>query len=407
MRGPMSPGTSVDVVVVGAGPAGSRTAQLLASEGLRVTLLEEHAEVGRPVACAGLLSNRVADLLGERLAVLNRVGGARIHAPSGRVLYFDAGIPRADVVDRAAFDQALARKAIDAGARLLMQRRVLGVSASASGCVLRTRDLSMEGSAVEEVRCAAVVGADGPASVVRRSLGIPRPRNRLTAYQVALSTPRAMDTASVDLYAGHDVAPGFFAWVVPLGERSCLAGLASEPGGMSPKDRLERVMSKGPMAGLLEGSQPVAFHAGTIPLGPINRPVADGAVLVGDSAGQCKATSGGGVYPGLVAARHATDALVSGLGSGDLSSKALMAYPRAFDREVGGELRKAARLRRSFRAMSDRMVDDLVAALDDPELLDVIVREGDIEFPSRLVTTLLRRSPKLLRLAGPLLRGFF
>lgn len=396
-----------DVVVVGAGPAGSRTAQLLASAGLRVMVLEEHAEVGRPVACAGLLSNRVTDLLGERVAVLNRVSGARIHAPSGRVLEFDAGAPRADVVDRAAFDQALARGAVGSGARLLLQRRVLGVAASASGCTLRVRDLSLGGSAVEELGCAAVVGADGPASVVRRSLGIPRPRNRLTAYQVALSSPRAMDTAFVDLYSGHDVAPGFFAWVVPTDERSCLAGLASEPGGMSPKERLERVMSRGPMAELVRGSQPVGFHAGTIPLGPINRPVADGAVLVGDAAGQCKATSGGGVYPSLLAARHATDALVAGLTSGDLSARSLMAYPRAFDREVGGELRKAARLRRSFRAMSDRMVDDLVVALDDPELLDVIVREGDIEFPSRLVTALLRRSPKLLRLAGPLLRGFF
>ena len=84
-----------------------------------------------------------------------------------------------------------------------------------------------------------------------------------------------------------------------------------------------------------------------------------------------------------------------------------MAYPRAFDAEVGVELARAARLRRSFRAMSDRMVDDLVVALDDPELVETIESEGDIEFPSRLVRTLLRRSPRLVRLAGPLLRGFF
>jgi flavin-dependent dehydrogenase len=108
-----------------------------------------------------------------------------------------------------------------------------------------------------------------------------------------------------------------------------------------------------------------------------------------------------------VAAKHASAALVRGLENGDLSARCLSSYSKAFDNDVGAELRKAARLRRSFRTMSDKMVDDLIEALDDPELIDTIVTEGDIEAPSRLVRALLRRSPRLVRLAGPLLRGFF
>jgi hypothetical protein len=84
-----------------------------------------------------------------------------------------------------------------------------------------------------------------------------------------------------------------------------------------------------------------------------------------------------------------------------------MAYPREFDRVVGSELRRAARLRRSYRAMSEKLVNKLLEAVDDPELLDIIVREGDIDFPSKLVRALLHKSPSLLRTAGPLLRGFF
>jgi flavin-dependent dehydrogenase len=323
------------------------------------------------------------------------------------VLSFDAGRPRATVVDRAAFDQTLARQAVDAGAQLHVDSRVVEVRASSSGCSLMVRDRSSPGAHLEELVSRAIVGADGPSSLVRRSLGLSRPRHKLIGYQVAFSTKEPITTDQVDLFAGRDVAPGFFAWVVPRDDRSGLLGLASEPGGMHPKARLEAFMASGALDGILPRVQITAHHAGAIPLGPVHRPVADRVVLVGDAAAQAKATSGGGVYPGLVAARHAAGTLVRAHEEGDLSERNLMSYPRSFDGEVGAELARAARLRRSFRAMSDRMVDDLVQALDDPELVDTIVQEGDIEFPSRLVRSLLRRSPRLVRLAGPLLRGFF
>lgn len=407
MWSPMTPGGTLDVAVVGAGPAGTRTARLLADAGLSVTVLEEHPEVGRPVQCAGLLSERVFQELGGEVAVLNAVSGARIHSPSGHVLAFDSGRPRASVVDRTAFDQVLARQAVDAGAQLCLDNRVLEVRASPSGCSLRVRDRSSPGDAVRELVCRAIVGADGPSSLVRRSLGLPRPRHKLVGYQVAFASPGPIATDHVDLFAGRDVAPGFFAWVVPRGEHEGLLGLASEPGGMHPKERLEAFMASETVGELLPGIQVTAHHAGAIPLGPVHRPVADRVVLVGDAAAQAKATSGGGVYPALVAARHAAAALVRAHEEGDLSGRNLMSYPGDFDEELGVELARAARLRRSFRAMSDRMVDDLIQAIDDPELLDTIVSEGDIEFPSRLVRSLLRRSPRLVRLAGPLFRGFF
>jgi geranylgeranyl reductase family protein len=403
----MTRGGTLDVAVVGAGPAGTRTARFLAEAGLSVVVLEEHPEVGVPVQCAGLMSDRVFQELGEEPAVLNSVSGARIHAPSGHSISFDAGAPRAKVVDRTAFDQVLAARATDAGATLQLGNRVLEARTSHAGCSLRVRDTMSPGSGMEELVCRAIVGADGPSSLVRSSLGLPRPRHKLIGYQVAFSSPRPVPTDHVDLFAGRDVAPGFFAWVIPRDDHSGLLGLASEPGGMPPKARLEAFMVRPTIRELLPGIEPTAAHAGAIPLGPIPRPVSDRAVLVGDAAAQAKATSGGGVYPGLVAARHASEALLTAMEEGDLSARALAAYPKAFDREVGTELVRAARLRRSFRAMSDRMVDDLILALDDPELLDTIVSEGDIEFPSRLVRALLRRSPRLVRLAGPLLRGFF
>jgi geranylgeranyl reductase family protein len=404
----MATGETVDVAVVGAGPAGCRTAELLAAEGLDVTIIEEHREVGRPVQCAGLFSNRVFELLGRDVAVQNEVSGARVHAPDGRVVAFDAGKPRAKVVDRAAFDRALAVSAVRRGAVVRLGCRVTGHEVRREGPVVTYRDLTEpSGAGPKELRCAAVVGADGPGSVVRRSAGIARPRHTLTGFQLRFATRDPIDTDVVDLFGGRDLAPGFFAWVIPLHDRGGLVGLAAEPGGLSPMARLTKFIQSKRFEDHFPRIEAISAHAGTIPIGPIHRPVADATVLVGDAAAQAKATSGGGVFPALEAARLASETLVRALGENDVTAGNLSTYHKEFDREVGAELRRAARLRRSYRAMSDKMVNKLLEAVDDPELLRLVVLEGDIDFPSKLVRSLLQRSPSLLRLAGPLLKGFF
>ncbi len=307
----MSPGSTLDVAVVGAGPAGSRTAELLSAAGLEVTVLEEHREIGHPVQCAGLFSRRVFDLLGDEVAVENRVSGARVHAPDGRVVAFDAGQTRALVVDRAAFDRHLAETAVREGADLRVGCRVLRVRSSNAGCTLEVLDRAQpKGTAREEVRCRLVVGADGPGSAVRRSTGIPTPKQHLTAFQYRFATRKAMDPSTVDLFGGREIAPGFFAWVIPLGEHQGLVGLAAEPGGHSPRARLDALIRRPAFRASFPDIQPISAHAGIIPLGPIHRPIADGVVLVGDAAAQAKATSGGGVYPALEASGMASRTIV-------------------------------------------------------------------------------------------------
>ncbi len=401
----MTSAGALDVVVVGAGPAGSRTAELLARAGLDVLVLEEHREVGRPMQCAGLISTRAADLLGEELAVENHVSGASVHGPAGRVVAFDAGRTRAHVVDRAAFDHELAARAARAGARIRLGARAVGVRAGAEGCEVEVRDGHAAASR-ELLECRVVVGADGPGSLVRRAVGLRRPREFLQGFEARLATPHGIDTTAVHLFAGRDTAPGFFAWAVPVGEYELLAGVACERGPVSARARLERLLRDPRFMGEFRGLEPLAYYAGTIPVGPLARPVADGAVLVGDAAAQPKGTSGGGVYPALEAAGAAAAAIVDSLERGEPTARALGAYPRAFNERVGAELKRAARLRRSYAAMSDALVDELLAAVDDPELLRLIVVEGDIDFPSKLVKSLLHKSPSLLKLAGPVLKGF-
>src|SRR2546425_9169607 len=109
-----------DVIVAGAGPAGSATARDTARAGLRVLLLEEHREVGRPVQCSGFVSPRTLDLAGVAPAdvVLEAVRGAWVHGPAGARLRLGGGRIYAYAMDRMRFGQLLAGQAEDAGAEL-------------------------------------------------------------------------------------------------------------------------------------------------------------------------------------------------------------------------------------------------------------------------------------------------
>ena len=115
-----------DVAVVGAGPAGSRTARDLAARGFRVKLFEEHRAVGVPSHCSGLISLRTLQEseIGDE-AIIHRVTGAFIHTQRGSEVALGGGVTRAVAIDRVRWDQTLCEQAQAAGAELV-RARVIG-----------------------------------------------------------------------------------------------------------------------------------------------------------------------------------------------------------------------------------------------------------------------------------------
>ena len=147
-----------DAVVVGAGPAGSTAAAGIAQGGFRVLLREEHADIGIPLHCSGLVTPRALEeaAVGEDL-VHNRVVGAHIYAPSGRRLILGDGQTRALVIDRVGLDRALVAKAQEQGAELAMEATVVAVERDAKGIAVT---VDRRGTSTT-VRTRLLVGADG------------------------------------------------------------------------------------------------------------------------------------------------------------------------------------------------------------------------------------------------------
>jgi len=292
-----------DVVVVGAGPAGSLAARAAAEGGATTLLVDHRPELGHPVQCGEFVPapEELADLFGCRAlidrayaipesTVLRSTRTMACVSPFGHVFRFPLA---GSTVSRRAFDKALAFRAEGAGAELRFPLGVTGV-----------RDDVVEGAGGLRVRAKVVVGADGPISTVGRSVGF-APRREL--FRMITATVDGPLDEQIDIFFGH-VAPGGYAWRFPRAHDANVGlGVAELPPGRSLGGLLARFLSE---QGLGVARAPTTWW---VPVGPPPASLVRGrALLAGDAANLVMATNGGGIptamlsgwLAGAAAARH-------------------------------------------------------------------------------------------------------
>lgn len=379
-----------DAIVVGAGPAGSQTARLLAQRGHRVLVLEEHAAVGTPVHCSGFVTPRTLTEAGvSQDVVLNAIRGAVIYSPGGRALALGGDKVRALVVDRCAFDRRVAEGAQAAGAEVRLGARVVDLAWTEGGAEVA----AVQRRALAGYRARLVVGADGVRSRVARSIG--RASGEMIWCMSAEVRLAGHPSDMVRVYVGRELAPGWFGWSIPLGSGRARIGIGGVmgPGAPKPRHLFNALLRSYPSH--FSGLEVESFGGGFIPLYGRARSYGDRVLLVGDAALQAKPTSGGGIYPGLVAARHAAIVADQALRRDRLSAAALAGYEEGWREELGQELARGADVRRAFLALSDAGLDRLVAVFDQPFLRPLIQQHGDIDYPSRMFARLWAATPLL------------
>jgi len=383
------------VLVVGAGPAGSTVAHRLAAEGHGVLVLEEHARVGLPVQCAGLVSQRVLDLAGSSEFVRTSVRGATVFGPSLGSVAFRAPDARAFVIDRSGLDIHLADRAARAGARFRTASRFDGIVRRGPGAtVVRTTDA--DGNR-EEIAARLVVGADGVSSAVARAFRLRRPVEILPAFEAEFPKSPG-DPEQVEVYFGRSFAPGLFGWWIPDGAGGARVGVAADADGTSARVYFDRLLDYLARRFGERLANPTAYLVSGIPIGAVPRTHGDGVLLVGDAAAQVKPLSGGGIFTGMRCAEILAGVAHDALRANDLSETRLAEYDRRWRGELGEEFRRALYLRRLFTRLTDADLDGIVAALQGAELAATIVAFGDIDFPTHVARRLLRQSPSLVRL---------
>ena len=296
-----------DVVIVGAGPAGSTAARLCAKRGLK-TLLIEKEQLPRYKPCGGCLSPRVLRELDVdiRGVIENTVYEAKFTFQLKNPFSIVSPNPVAYLVMRDSFDHLLCRKAQEGGADLYEGRRVIGFQQDAEGV-----DVSINGG--ESVRCCYFVGADGARSIVARSLH----RGMVKRTGMALEgegrlTPeirRRWSFVHLDLNA----VPFGYGWIFPKGNLVSIGIGALFPSkGVKLRSRFERFIGS---VGYIRGVriEKASFYPPATFSGD-DLPVSRGRVLlVGDAANLTDPMTGEGIYYAVRSGQMAAEAIVKAL----------------------------------------------------------------------------------------------
>ena len=372
----------IDVLVVGGGPAGLYAAECLARRGVSTLVCEEHASIGAPVHCTGILANDSFDSLGlPREATLNTLTTAQFVSPSGLRIPYSTASPLASVIDRVAFDQALARRTEAAGAKLMVGTRVSAVEHGPTSVRALVGD--------SWISARLLIMACGANYAFQRRLGLGLPRGYLHTAQRELV---ARCPGDVELHFGHDIAPGGFAWAVPIVRDS---GTYVRVGVMTSSDPLggySRMLARvAETWGIEDTGEPPRQKI--LPLGTIDRTYADRTLVIGDAAGLVKPTTGGGIHYSILSAELAARVAVGALERNRLDAAALAVYERAWRDQLGEEFAEQRSLRDLVTRLSDREIDSFFELARTDGVMPIVRRTVQFNHHRHLIRALLRHPP--------------
>lgn len=347
-----------DVIVVGAGPAGSIAAKTLAEHGLSVLLIEKRQEIGEPVRCAEAIDVKSLSRFMEPDPrwICAKIRRAKMYSPSGSCLEFrgeDKDV--AYILERKLFDRDLARMAARAGADVYTKTQATGLlveNGQVTGIVGKHMGDDFE------VKSRVVVAADGVESRVARWAGLNTTVRREdigTCAQYHLVHP-SVEKDCFEFYFGRKHAPGGYAWVFPKGEGEANVGLGasmSGPGCDNAHTCLKRfILWRFPGASVLQ-----AMAGGVTITGKPSRLSSGGIVLAGDAGRLSDPVTGEGIINGMISGELAGNVIADAISRGDVSADALLPYDRAVSKCLGPVLDRNYRLKNFLMSTSDVRVD--------------------------------------------------
>ena len=389
-----------DVVIVGSGPAGSVTARFAAEAGAKVLVIERRREVGVPVLCGEGISRKIDKwhmLEGTRW-IAGRMDGARIYSPDRTCVTLSAeraGNETGYVVYRDIFDQELARLAMKAGAKFMMNTKATGLikdEEKIKGVKAKHFDDDFE------IKADIVVGADGVESKVGQWAGIDttlKPKDLETCCQYTLSNIDCKD-AYCEFYLGREIAPGGYVWVFPKGKDVANVGigiLASLSESGLAKKLLDRFIEKDPR---LKNAEPLRFLAGAVPVSNPVETVRDNFILIGDAARHVDPITGGGLTHCLEGGKIAGETIGRAIKEQNFSKEFLNTYEEGWKNAFGQKIERNYIVKEIMLDMDDKTFNMIAHSLKDIKF-DEISTLG-------LVKEVAKRHPTLMVKLLPLLK---
>ncbi|MCX8163473.1 MAG: NAD(P)/FAD-dependent oxidoreductase [Candidatus Micrarchaeota archaeon] len=264
----------IDVHVIGAGPAGLYAAIQGAKNSLNVLVSEEHKKIGLPVHCSGLISASGLEQLNKivkyRNIIKNEIKCAKIYSRNNS-MELCYNYPKAYVVDRKEIDYQAYEFAIEQGVKIENKKI----------------------SQIQDLKSCNIVGADGPISTIAKLFNFPSIKKFAICYQADYKI-KNIEKHTVEIYLDKELFGGFFGWKIPIDEESAKIGFGITQNldfFKTKKIFLARFPTLGQISKSFTALIPLELRAKTA-----MKNAKYNINLAGDSAGQTKASSGGGIF---------------------------------------------------------------------------------------------------------------
>lgn len=352
------------------------TAKTLAESGASVLLVEKRPEIGMPVRCGEATSIVGLKALGikpDPKFIANETRGEYVYSPDGTKVDMRTEKPNGYILERRLFDKYLGIYAAKAGAVIRTRTYATGLimeNGYAKGVKLKHFDEEYE------VRCNVVVGADGIEGGVGRWAGIntrTKPGEMASNVQFEMTGIDIEEPDVLEFYFGNECVPGGYVWIFPKSDDVANVGLGIRSTKETALQYLKKFIASkdslknGGVSSIVVGGVPVQ--------GPLERSVADGVVLVGDSARHIDPLTGGGVYNAMYCGTLAGKTIGEALELGNFSEDFLKRYHERWWKDIGDGLLRSLQIKEIMGGLSDNELNEIAKVMQGMKFGDIDVKD--------------------------------
>ncbi|MFH1394022.1 MAG: NAD(P)/FAD-dependent oxidoreductase [Candidatus Micrarchaeota archaeon] len=393
--------SNYDMIIIGAGPAGSTMARVAAQGGMDVLVVDKRKELGIPVRCGEGLGERevvAQDLEIPKQCISTDIVGAKVIAPNGKSIVWKDSTTTGWVLERKFFDKWLAGLAVEKGAKIHSYTRATDLIME--GGKIAGVNLSHGGREPYQAYAPLIVSAEGMESMIARKAGFNTVHQLYdvdTCYQYEMKEYNHENL--IELYFGNDIAPRGYVWIFPKGKKRAnvgigIGGLLSNGDkngipGADPKVLLDRFIKNNEQ---LKDASTLMDFGGVISVGaPINEFVRDNFLVVGTAAKQVDPIHGGGIALAMEAGILAAGVALDAHSKKDYSKEILMPYQKQWKETAGKKVAKRLMLRKVMEKVSDDDLNHIFNTITDKDLNEVM--DGNFAGP---VAKVIAGRPQLL-----------
>lgn len=369
-----------DVCIVGASIAGNYLSYLLSKTDLNVVVVEEHRDVGLPLQCAGIVSQKISNLINlPNNIVKHRVQIAKLVSPSGKIIEL-SGNERPYIIDRIGLDKHFYTLANSrSNVSYYLGEKVKSIKMQKNNSVQSL----IIGTTKRLIKSKLLIGCDGPTSFVGSFLNV---KNKLLyATQIRVN---AQFNENEAVLVFNPQWKELFGWIVPEGNKTYRIGMASSTLIKKKFEKFLKMLD-------IEYSAKIDQQGGMIPYGMMNKCAFNHILLIGDAAGQVKATTGGGIVMLITAAKIASSCIKKAFKFNDFSKRFLKKHYEDLCRaSIGEQLKIHFLIRKILESLNADEFDDFFDIIKENQIEKIISIYGDMDFPKELAMNMLK-NPKV------------